>query len=229
MSHATLAEIHKRIGAPPDGRSRRALLYERYEPYFAPFSDAPVKVLELGVHVGVSLKIFSSYFRNGTIVGLDVTDPGVDLSNFPNAVFEIGDQRNGDQLRAMSSRYAPDGWDIIIDDASHHGSWSLLSYDALLPCLKPGGLYVVEDWRTGYWDDWSDGSRYQRFSVEVPQDHIPRRVPSHDSGMVGFVKSLVDELNDRPVGGRRSPVGHPAKLEWMSFNDEFVVAKKRAG
>jgi hypothetical protein len=30
-----------------------------------------------------------------------------------------------------------------------------------------GWLYVIEDWTTGYWDGWPDGSRYERFAVQV--------------------------------------------------------------
>jgi hypothetical protein len=27
--------------------------------------------------------------------------------------------------------------------------------------LKPSGLYVIEDWVTGYCDDWSDGRKFR--------------------------------------------------------------------
>ena len=139
----TLREIAESVSDAGDERTKPAYIYDRYEPYFAPLSEQPVKVLELGVHMGDSLKVFSSYFRHGTVVGVDINDPNVDLSNYPNAIFEIGDQRNADQLSAISSVHAPQGWDIIIDDASHYGSWSLLSYEALFPRLKPGGLFVI--------------------------------------------------------------------------------------
>ena len=50
--------------------------------------------------------------------------------------------------------------------------------------LKPGGVYVVEDWGTGYGPKWADGAPY-----------APDGTPGgHRAGMVGFVKELVDEL-----------------------------------
>lgn len=183
-------------------------------------------MIELGVHAGDSLRVFSTYFRNGLVVGVDLAAPDADLSSYENAVFEIGDQREGDELRAFSERYAPGGWDIILDDASHYGSWSRLTFDALYPRLKGGGLYIVEDWYSGYWDDWPDGQRYQRTAVDVLPGHIPPRIISHDSGMVGFVKSLVDELADRPVGNRDSYIGYPRTFEWMHILKHAAILKK---
>src|SRR5947207_1622038 len=123
MSPSTLSEIAKSVTDLSDEGTKPICYYDRYEPYFAPFSDRPVKVLELGVYKGDSLKVFASYFQNGIVVGFDIKDPGVDFSEYQNAVIEIGDQREGDRLRAMCAARAPEGWDIIIDDASHYGTW----------------------------------------------------------------------------------------------------------
>ena len=222
----TLTEIAEKVGEASDAVSKPPDFYERYEPYFNPLAHQPIKMIELGVHLADSLKVFSTYFANGTVLGVDIKHPRADLDKYPNAIFELGDQRNGEQLANFSDRYAPDGWDIVIDDASHYGSWSSLSFKALYPKLKAGGLYVVEDWQTGYWDDWEDGSRYQFIELNVLPDHVPPRVPSHDTGMVGFVKSLVDELVNRPVGNRYSQIGYPMKFDWMHINDAFAVLKK---
>jgi hypothetical protein len=55
--------------------------------------------------------------------------------------------------------------------------------------LKPGGFYCIEDWGTGFLADWPDG-RELRFEPDTDQ-----HMPSHDAGMVGFIKQLVDELH----------------------------------
>jgi len=46
----------------------------------------------------------------------------------------------------------PEGWDIIIDDASHYPPHQIISFQNLWPKLRPGGLYVVEDIETSYVD-----------------------------------------------------------------------------
>ncbi len=223
-----LRDIAKEID-PADGTSKALSIYEQYEAYLAPLADKPVRMLEIGVHLGSSLATFGRYLRAGVVVGVDIKKPERDFVRPPNTIFEIGDQRDSTRLNEITDKYAPDGWDIIIDDASHYGSWSALTFDALFPRLKPSGLYVVEDWQTGYWDDWPDGARYQELPVPVPQDHIPRRVPSHDAGMVGFIKRLVDHVARRPATTRFSHVMHPGTLEWIHVNYSFASMKKRCG
>jgi hypothetical protein len=36
--------------------------------------------------------------------------------------------------------------DLVIDDASHHYAETRTSFEVVLPQLRPGGLYILEDW-----------------------------------------------------------------------------------
>src|SRR5437016_5785047 len=160
-----LRDIAARFEGGVDSWSKIAVpgLYELYESYLRELTDRPITLLELGVHGGASLKTFASYFPNGKIIGVDIKGDELDFAGFPNIFFAYGDQRKAEELDAICAAHAPDGLDVIIDDASHYGTWSLGSYNALFPHLKQGGLYFIEDWTTGYWDDWPDGSRLQTF------------------------------------------------------------------
>jgi hypothetical protein len=83
---------------------------------------------------------------------------------------------------------APEGFDVIIDDASHIGELTKTTFWHLFDRhLKPGGLYAIEDWGTGYLDDFPDGKRFD------PKPSTLDPFPCHSHGMVGFVKELVDE------------------------------------
>jgi SAM-dependent methyltransferase len=190
----TLVEIGRRICANADTTAKPLKIYAIYDRYFGEFSDRAVTLLELGVHTGESLKVWASYFPRGTIIGLDILENSADFSGYPNIVFERGDQTDHDRLKEICHARAPDGLDIIVDDASHVGLNSAASYAALFPHLKPGGLYIIEDWGTGYFDDRPDGGHFQKFRSEAVDGQIAKRIPSHDFGMVGFVKSLVDEV-----------------------------------
>lgn len=224
-----LAEIACRYsdGKDPATRLFADGVYEIHDRYFHQLADQPVTLLELGVHQGASLKTFATYFTKGRIIGIDHKDLHADFSQFPNITFRVCDQRDGPSLAALSAELAPDGFDIVIDDASHIGVWSLASYQALFDHLKPGGFYVVEDWGTGYWDDWPDGSRFQQFIPDSTFDKIGKRIPSHDFGMVGFVKYLVDEV----AGGRirpksTAPRSRPDRLQAMHVHKQLVVLEK---
>jgi len=99
----------------------------------------------------------------------------------------------------------------------------------LAPLHQPpsaGGLYFIEDWGTGYWDNWEDGSSYQE---RVSED--PKRCLSHDHGMVGFIKQLVDETGRNAIHRTSDlPSERRTMFNHMCINPGFVmVQKKRLG
>src|SRR6266699_1974207 len=180
----SLVELAKRICANADDGAKPLRMYAIYDRYFGEFSG-PINLLELGVHTGESLKLWASYFPQGKIIGIDIIE-SPNFSDYPNVVFECADQTDSDRLKEICLTHGE--LDIVIDDASHIGQYSAASYDALFPHLKRGGLYIIEDWCTGYLGDWPDGSEFQRCEA------VDGRIPSHDFGMVGFIKTRVDEV-----------------------------------
>jgi len=223
----SLVEIGRRICANADAGAKPLEIYAIYDRYFGDFSDRAVTLLELGVHTGESLKVWASYFPLGTIIGVDIGKNRADFSGYPNIVFERGDQTDPERLKQICLAHAADGLDIIVDDASHIGHNSAASYATLFPYLKPGGLYIVEDWGTGYFDDWPDGGHFQRFHSEAVDGQIAKRIPSHDFGMVGFVKSLVDEVagdNVKPM--LRAAPTRPNIMSFIHLYKESVIIGK---
>lgn len=225
--HESLANIAGRVCANADTTVKPVKFYAIYDRYFDAFSDRAITLLELGVYSGESLKVWASYFPRGTIIGVDIMENRADLSGYPNIIFERGDQADSDRLKDILLRHAAHGLDIILDDASHIGHNSAASYATLFPCLKPGGLYIIEDWGTGYFDDWPDGNHFQRFRSEAVDGQIIKRIPSHDFGMVGFVKSLVDQVagdNIKPL--LTAAPTRPDTMSFMHFYKEMVIIKK---
>lgn len=196
---------------------------DRYNPMLAPWVGKSISLLELGVLKGGSLLLWNDYFPSSKIVGIDLNSP----ENFDPVeginIFQ-GSQIDTEFLSKVANTSAPNGFDIIIDDASHTGELTKISFWHLFDNhLKPGGMYVIEDWGTGYWDDWCDGKslklkncsrkpvmanrlwvrllrRIRRELIDVLPSAIARRLPtlfatmsSHNYGMVGFIKQLVDE------------------------------------
>ncbi len=176
----------------------------RYDIFFEDWIDKPVNLLELGVHRGGSLLLWHDYFLSGTITGVDIKLPK-DFEAKERIHLYEGSQTDTKFLSDVARRVAPNGFDIIIDDASHFGEFTKISFWHLFDNhLKPGGLYVIEDWGTGYWADWPDGRAIAQRSKpmldagsvmsNILSKVFPKRpLPSHDFGMVGFVKQLVDE------------------------------------
>lgn len=200
--------------------------YEIYEQYLAPLRESPIKLLELGVFSGESLWTWASYFKNATVVGIDHIDKGVNLEGHANAIFEQMDQSNQAALEQLCQKHAPDGFDVIIDDASHIGWLSQRSFEILFPRLKPSGFYIVEDWGTGYWPDWIDGDRYTAYQAIRNGQNFPGRIPSHDAGMVGFVKSLIDEVGAADIG-MRTPGLKRHRVDFMHLYPSIAILKKK--
>lgn len=165
-----------------------------YDPIFASLVDKKITLLELGILNGGSLLMWKDYFEQGLIIGIDLTLPR-DLKSDSRIKMFQGNQIDIKFLGKMASETAPDGFDIIIDDASHMGEYTKKSFWYLFENhLKSGGIYAIEDWPTGYYEDWPDGksldfTQYTKDKVEISK--VP--FPNHSYGMVGFVKQLVDE------------------------------------
>ena len=196
MDRLTLSDILKQNRYDTDKSDEYLRNYERACYHLR---DVPISLLEVGVSKGGSLLLWRDYFTRGEIFGVDLYPPA-DLSDSSGRirVFQ-GDQGNTAQMDAIASEASPSGFDIIIDDASHIGSLTAATFQTLFyKHLKPGGFYSIEDWGTGYWESWSDGSR-PTYS-DLPQfENRGNQFPSHQSGMVGLVKQLLDECALRDI------------------------------
>ena len=61
-------------------------------------------------------------------------------------LYEI-DQGDVETVTSIVDAHFPRGdLDLVIDDASHHVDLTEASFNVLFPRLRPGGLYVIEDW-----------------------------------------------------------------------------------
>lgn len=168
----------------------------RYEKAFSEIVDKEIALLELGVAQGGSLIMWRDYFQKGTIIGLDVKKVEIDDPTGRIRTYH-GFQQDTELLTAVATTHAPCGFDVIVDDASHVGEITHASFWHLFERhLKPGGIYAIEDWGTGYWlghPYYPDG---RRIDPDVVRNPGGTGIPflSHQFGMPGFVKQLVDEV-----------------------------------
>lgn len=179
----------------PDGEYSKPLGYLKYyESEFQALRDAPLTIVEVGVFRGQFLETLGRYFPNAKILGID-SQPERATYQSGNVTLVLGDQGDREGLDAIFREHTPNGADIIIDDASHIGELTKSCYDAAIHWLKPGGRYYIEDWGTGYWQDWPDGSAIQPpfFEGKSEAGFASRRI-SHSGGMIGVIKELVDHV-----------------------------------
>lgn len=187
-----------------------------YDRIFEELIDRPVKLLELGVRSGGSLRLWRDYFPNGTIAGLDV-EPLASEPNGDRIRIYQGRQEDTSVLSRIAAEVAPDGFDIVIDDASHiaaptrTGFWHLFDNH-----LKPGGLFAIEDWGTGYWERWPDGRAW-------------RAGEPHHAGMVGLIKELIDEqgAHDFTRGWYDEPWERNSRFESILLVSSIAIVTRK--
>src|SRR5262245_26238722 len=143
--------------------------FETYESIVGPLAKRPIRMLEIGVYNGSSLRMWRKYLHpDSIIVGLDI-DPGCKQHERPDANLHV---RIGDQsqpsVRRLVDELGP--FDLILDDGSHMSSHMVASFNLLfLDGLRSPGVYLVEDTHSNFWR----GSRDRKYSfVDLCKDLV---------------------------------------------------------
>ena len=119
-----------------------------YSKKFSKFKNAQIKLLEIGIRHGASIKLWTEYFQKGEIYGVDdLSDIALKKNNqnsnwlnHPRVKFYNND--------AYSIKFVDQinfNFDLIIDDGPHSLSSQLLCCKLYLPKLHKNGYLIIED------------------------------------------------------------------------------------
>lgn len=115
------------------------------------------RILELGIYNGGSIPWLYETCDAEFIVGLDISKPKPKirqvldrstLAGHYQLYFET-DQSDHKALNRIVKEHFKGELDLIVDDASHLLHLTRRSFEVLFPKLRPGGLYVIEDYFAG--------------------------------------------------------------------------------
>lgn len=130
------------LGNPPywcDKESRHGYLSLFYADFFEQVPK-DLTLLEIGVLCGGSLLMWSEFFPQGTIYGIDKQDIILDeIRSRENIRFIQADAYDVETLSLI-----PD-CDVIIDDGSHGFENQKFVIENYYSKLKPGGTMIIED------------------------------------------------------------------------------------
>ena len=120
-------------------------------------------IIELGIFDGGSTALLSVAFRPRHMMACDITPTSnLVLDRFlqERSMTERVrlcwgvDQGDTDELdRQVSLTFGDESLDVVIDDASHILEPTTASFELLFPRLRPGGVFVIEDWSHEHWND----------------------------------------------------------------------------
>lgn len=135
-----------------------------YDRFLSPFRGKSVKLLEIGVSKGGSLKLWRDYLgRDAVIFGIDI-DPSCAQHDGNYGQVRIGSQADPHFLRRVVAEMG--GVDVVIDDGSHVASHQIASFECLFPLLASPSTYICEDLHTSYWRGLMEGG-YRRSSTFI--------------------------------------------------------------
>jgi predicted O-methyltransferase YrrM len=150
------------------------------------------RVLEIGIYKGGSVVFFDNVFDLKQLTAIDLSKTR--LPNLDAYVARQGrskaiglhygiDQGDRAALEAILASDFPRWVDLVIDDASHFYGPSRVSFETIFPKLKPGGVYVIEDWSWAHSkpSDGGDNEDGTRLMHEIIALH------AKDGGMVSAI------------------------------------------
>jgi hypothetical protein len=152
-------------------------LVDQYAKFWSLREDFRARnVLELGMWDGGSIAFWFEYFDPDKHIGVDLQQKE-DSEYFKRYKSSRGlDQRirtywgidQGDSARLgnIVNTEFQGPLDLVIDDASHMNDLTKKSFETLFPLLRPGGLYVIEDWAWGHWPEFQKPNH--AWSYQIP-------------------------------------------------------------
>lgn len=193
--------------------------FDIYSRYFERYRDRPIKMLEIGVFRGGSLRMWKEYFHpDSTIVGIDVDKSCAAHEIADRNVFvRIGSQADPNFLAQVNGEFGP--FDIILDDGSHKTHHQIVSFGALFKsALKDGGCYMVEDVHTNYWLKHVDSP--ETF-IDLSKQMVDMlHEPYFDRKETHFRHGHAEALKEMEISYLS------AHLSGISFHDSIVVFDK---
>ena len=187
-----------------------------YMTHLKKFKNKRINLLEIGVggyenpkYGGHSLRMWKKYFPFGKIFGIDIHDKSA-LQENRIKIYQ-GSQVDKGFLERVVNEIGE--LDVIIDDGSHINEHIIETFKILFPKLKDGGIYVVEDIQTSYWDIKGLGGDSKNLN--------------NPKTAMNFLKSLTDCLNHQEIIGKNYKDSYfDKKIISMHFYHNLVFIYK---
>jgi hypothetical protein len=171
-----------------------------YDRHLSRYRNKPVRILEIGVWQGGSLRMWRKYFGASAIIyGIDI-DPECARFNGSDGQVRIGSQTDANFLRNVVDEMG--GVDVVIDDGSHISQHQRLSFSVLFPLLSSTGIYICEDTQTSYL-----GYRFK-------------------TSFVDFAKKIIDDLYADFHGQPLTVQDANRSIEGIFFYNGIVLVEK---
>ena len=187
------------------------LYTDKYFSYLNSLKNEKLNILEIGIADGKSLLAWSDFFKNSTIIGIDIKSIDIHEKklNRDNIKIHQGSQSDSNFIETLIQKYQR--FDIIIDDGSHFPKDVIKSFKLLFNSLSNNGYYFIEDIQTSY----------IHFFGGNPFDL------KYSNTQMNFFKNLTDSLNYQEIANPFYKKNqYDSKINNITFYHNLVVVKK---
>jgi hypothetical protein len=177
-----------------------------YDAVFGHLRNEQIKILEIGIGSGESIRGWLSFFPNAHVYGCDiVANTNVYNTHYPsdkvnpNPRYDFLAHDQSDAVGwACYLAYSGRDFTIITDDGGHFSGQIITTFNVLWPTVVPGGYYAIEDLAAG---------------STVGTVFLTPGYPSHADWIKGLMEKMHLGEND---------------IESIHLSKELAIIKKRA-
>lgn len=118
------------------------------------------RIVELGIAAGGSAALLALLTSPAKLVACDIAaSPAPALAGFierhgladvVRPYYGIDQADRGQLTEILDRELGGQAIDLVIDDASHLWDKTVASFEVLFPLVRPGGMFIIEDWSAQY-------------------------------------------------------------------------------
>ncbi len=183
----------------------------------------PARIVELGIFRGGSVAFTAAFSRPQKIVAFELSDQPLPLlAEFlereglaEHVVTCFGVDQGDPEVELIVDReFGSEPIDFVIDDASHLYEPSRRTFEMLFPLIRPGGVYVIEDWASEHTipatyadvilnrrEGWEGHFEQLISNVDQVSPELARRLGDNpaEAEFVGLIREASAKRGGRPL------------------------------
>jgi predicted O-methyltransferase YrrM len=181
------------VGTVPPGRLPVAKPRRLVEAYVALCTELrPRRVVEVGIYKGGSTAMLHALTEAEKIVAIELSEQPVEvleryiddrsLRASVRPYYGVDQSDRARVTEIVEKEFAGAPIDLVVDDASHLYRETKVTFETLFPYLRPGGVFVFEDWRWQqiYADGIVDALEGRAGYGDDAIDRLKQQIAEHD-------------------------------------------------
>jgi len=225
-SQDLMLEIGKKYGTDKVSKHQYHTIYPLY---LDKYRDTSGNMIEVGLNRSKSLKMYMELLPNMHIYALDINPffnisalqeiEGFDLETMKSDRCTVikCDQSSIDDLNDVKTKINL-GIDIISDDGSHVPEHQVLTFNSLFPMLNSGGIYIIEDIETSYYN-WATKKIYGRYNIKYGT--------GHPNSCIEQFKKVIEGINHKYANYYSPEIEHQHEIHSVTFALNCIIIIKK--